>query len=72
MSMNYQDPDADVLSSSGYGVRGIYVYIAIIYDVNEKAIWVVIRIGYSATNKIETYVDVTCPFTRNIESVCLQ
>ena len=27
MHLNYQDPDASVLSSSGYGVRGIYIYI---------------------------------------------
>ena len=37
MRMNYQDPDAGVLSSSGYCVRGIYIYIAIIADVNERA-----------------------------------
>ena len=38
MRLNYQDPDTGVLSSSGYVVRGIYIYIAIIYDVNEKDI----------------------------------
>ena len=25
--LNYQDPDSGVLYSSGYGVRGIYIYI---------------------------------------------
>ena len=25
--LNYQDPDDGVLYSSGYGVRGIYIYI---------------------------------------------
>ena len=29
MHLNYQDPDAGVLSSSDYGVRGIYIYIYI-------------------------------------------
>ena len=38
MRLNYQDPNSGVLSSSGYGVRGIYIYIAIIADINEKAI----------------------------------
>ena len=38
MLLNYQDSDASVLYDSGYGVRGIYIYIAIIADVNEKAI----------------------------------
>ena len=37
MRLNYQEPDVGVLSSSGYGVRGINIYIAIIADVNEKA-----------------------------------
>ena len=72
MRLKYQDPDAGVLSYLGYGVRGIYIYIAIICDVNEKAIWVIIRIRHSATFKIETYVDVTFPFTRNLQSVCFQ
>ena len=27
INLNYQDPDAGVLSSSGYGVKGIYIYI---------------------------------------------
>ena len=49
MRLKYQDPDAGVLSSSGYGVRYIYIYIAIIDDINEKAIWVIIRSGHSAT-----------------------
>ena len=26
MRLNYQGPDAGVLYSSGYGVRGIYIY----------------------------------------------
>ena len=38
-----------MLSSSGYGVIWIYIYIAIISDVNEKAILVTIRSGRSAT-----------------------
>ena len=49
MRLNYQDPDAGVFFSSGYGVIGIYKYIAIIYDINYKAIWVIICIGHSAT-----------------------
>ena len=38
MHLNYQDPDSGVLSYSGYGVRGIYIYIAIIANENEKAV----------------------------------
>ena len=49
MLLNYHEPDAGVLSSSGYGVIWIYIYIAIISDVNEKAILVTIRSGRSAT-----------------------
>ena len=38
--LNYQDPDIGVFYSLDYGVRGIYIYIyiAIISDVNEKAV----------------------------------
>ena len=36
MCLNYQDLVDGVLSSSRYSVRGIYTYIDIIYDVNEK------------------------------------
>ena len=49
MRLNYQDPDAGVFSSSGYGIRGMYIYIAIIADVTYKDIWVIIRSGHSAT-----------------------
>ena len=49
MRLNNQDPNYDVLSSSCCGVIGIYIYIAIIDDVNEKAILVTIRSGRSAT-----------------------
>ena len=38
MRLNYQDPDAGLLSSSGYGVIGINISISIIDDINEKAI----------------------------------
>ena len=38
MRLNYQDTDGGVLSSSVYGVIWIYIYIAIIADVNDKAI----------------------------------
>ena len=34
MNLNYQDPDAGLLSSSGYGVRWVYIYKDIIVDVN--------------------------------------
>ena len=49
MRLNYQDPDAGVFSSSVYGVRGIYIYIATISDVNENSIWVIIRSRHSST-----------------------
>ena len=48
MRLNYQEPDTDVLYSSGYGARAIYIYMAIIADENEKAIWVIIRSVNSA------------------------
>ena len=38
MNLKYQDPDSGLLSSSGHGVRGIYIYIAIVSDVNENTI----------------------------------
>ena len=40
MRLKYQEPDAGVLSSEGYGVRGIYIYIYIstIDYVNEESI----------------------------------
>ena len=47
--MNYQYPDSDVLSSLGYGVIGIYIYIAIISDVNEKAFCFNISSEHSST-----------------------
>ena len=49
MRLNYQDPNAGVLSFSGYGVRGIYIHIAIIVYINKKDILFLIRSGNSAT-----------------------
>ena len=48
MHLNYQDPDAGVFYSSGYDIKGIYIYTYIISDVNEKAISVIIRSRHSA------------------------
>ena len=38
MHLKYQEPVAGMLSYKRYFLRGIYIYIAIISDVNDKAI----------------------------------